>query len=572
MAQASLGRSSAIMALGSFASRILGQVRLALMTGAIGTLAAGNAFGLANTLPNVFYMLAAGGVINAVLIPALAKAMKLPDGGQEFTDRIITVSVVGMALVTVAITALAVPLVWLLAGDQPQSYRDLAIAFSLVCIPQVFFYGLHALLGQILNVRGKFGAFAWSPFIANVVAIIGLVVFMLMFEQPTCPSDGRGVPGCPPRGPGGGPPLHRPWYDSEWTGPMIWVFAGTATVSVMAQALTLLVALRGSGFHYRPRWGIRGVGLGAVTKLGMWAFWGLLISQVGFFVTQKVFNNREALAHQLHDEAFRGYYTYGNIAFPIFMLPHAFITVSIVTALYPRLAAAAAENDRTALVADFRRGLGLLLVGLVPAMVFMVVAAPAMVDFVQPAADPRAAQVASLVLSTMALGIIPFGLDLLCYRTLFALDDGRSTVIQAAALLAVGLVAAGIALMSPPVYAAGILALAQTLGNAVSAAIGIVRIRRHVGSLGLLEVAGTAARLGIAAVAGGVLGWAVVTAVSPMVGLDEHRGVVATMVGSGLVLALTAALLLGTYLGLTHVMNVRQVRDLTAMVRARLGR
>ena len=59
----SLARSSLVMVGGSFASRALGVVRAGLLTAIIGTLAAGDAFNLANTLPNVFYILAAGGIL-----------------------------------------------------------------------------------------------------------------------------------------------------------------------------------------------------------------------------------------------------------------------------------------------------------------------------------------------------------------------------------------------------------------------------------------------------------------------------------------------------------------------------
>ena len=117
------------------------------ITAIIGASCAGDAFSLANTLPNVLYVLAAGGILNAVLIPSLARAMKLEDGGQEFTDRVITVALAGMLVITVVVMAGAGGFVWLLARNRRPSSRTLAIAFSLICLPQLFFYGLFALLG-----------------------------------------------------------------------------------------------------------------------------------------------------------------------------------------------------------------------------------------------------------------------------------------------------------------------------------------------------------------------------------------------------------------------------------------
>jgi hypothetical protein len=37
------------------------------------------------------------------------------------------------------------------------------IFFGFICMPQIFFYGLYAILGQVLNARNQFAAFMWSP-------------------------------------------------------------------------------------------------------------------------------------------------------------------------------------------------------------------------------------------------------------------------------------------------------------------------------------------------------------------------------------------------------------------------
>ncbi|MEO7069577.1 MAG: hypothetical protein ABI131_03710, partial [Nostocoides sp.] len=60
---ANLARSGASMAAGTLVSRILGMVRGVLVTGVLGAGLTGSAFGVANTLPNNFYLLIAGGVL-----------------------------------------------------------------------------------------------------------------------------------------------------------------------------------------------------------------------------------------------------------------------------------------------------------------------------------------------------------------------------------------------------------------------------------------------------------------------------------------------------------------------------
>ena len=49
-----------------------------------------DSFTIANSLPTQLYVLINGGLISALLIPQLTKAMMRKDGGQDFSDRLIT--------------------------------------------------------------------------------------------------------------------------------------------------------------------------------------------------------------------------------------------------------------------------------------------------------------------------------------------------------------------------------------------------------------------------------------------------------------------------------------------------
>jgi putative peptidoglycan lipid II flippase len=554
----SVARSSLTMLGGSVASRLLGVVRNALITAIIGAKLAGDAFSLANTLPNVLYVLAAGGILNAVLIPSLARAMKLEDGGQEFTDRVITVALAGMALITVLVTAGAGGFVWLLASRNSPDFRQLALAFSLICLPQIFFYGLFALLGQILNARGRFGAFAWAPFIANVVAVAGLLLFIVLFPQPHTGGPGRAGPRAP----------------TEWTGPMIWLFAGSATLSVVVQALSLVPALRRTGFRYRPRWGLRGVGLGGVSRLAIWAFGGLAVSQVGFFISQGVLNNATARAKAIGlEDAARGPMAY-SIAFTLFMLPHAFITVSVITSLFPRFSAAAAADDRAGLRQYFRTGLTVPLVANVPVMVGVIVLANPVVALLNPGIDPLSVETSASVLIIMILGLIPFGLDLLCYRMFFALEDGKPTVIMQVLLTGISALAGVVTLFINPVWAIGVMAVGQTVGNIVSSGVGLYLLRRRTGALGLDSALVTASRVGVAAAVAGVVAWGVTQVLEPITtgAIDGTSSTAKRMFASTLEIGLVGLVFLVIYLGLAHALRVKEIRQAADLVRGRLGR
>ena len=46
--------------------------------------------------------------------------------------------------------------------------RESIIAFARCCLPQVFFYGMYVLVGQVLNARGRFGPMMWAPIANNL--------------------------------------------------------------------------------------------------------------------------------------------------------------------------------------------------------------------------------------------------------------------------------------------------------------------------------------------------------------------------------------------------------------------
>ena len=355
---------------------------------------------------------------------------------------------------------------------------------------------------------------------------------------------------------------------------MIWLFAGSATLSVIVQALSLVPALRRTGFRYRPRWGIRGVGLGGVSRLALWAFGGLAISQVGFFISQGVLNNATAQAGELGLEgAARGPMAY-SIAFTLFMLPHAFVTVSIITALFPRFSAAAASDDKASLRRDFRTGLTMPLVANVPIMVAVIVLANPIVALLNPGIEARSVEVSASVLIIMILGLVPFGLDLLCYRMFFALEDGKPTVVMQVLLTGISALAGVVTLFINPVWAIGVMAMGQTVGNVVSSMVGLFLLRRRIGRLGLGAMLITASRVGLAAAVAGVVAWGATQVLDPITraAVEGSTSALKRMFASALEIGLVGLVFFVIYLGIAHAMHVREVRQVGDMVRRRFGR
>ncbi|HQV91275.1 MAG TPA: murein biosynthesis integral membrane protein MurJ [Phycicoccus sp.] len=536
---ATVARSGVIMAAGTLTSRILGVVRVSLLAGIIGTTGlSADAFGVANTLPNQFYLIVAGGVLNAVLVPQIVKAMKHPDGGQEFVNRIVTLALAFLLAATVLVTVAAPLLVSAYSKVKAGDAFTLAVAFAFICLPQVFFYGLYTLLGQILTANNRFAAYMWAPVVANIVSLGGLLLFLFS----------------------GQPRMAGP---SEWTPTMIWILGGSSTLSIAMQALCLIVPLRRMGFRYRPVWGFRGVGLGSASKVAGWTFAAVLVAQLGFIITSKVLTRAtDLLADQRAIGPGRA--TFDN-AYLLFMLPHSLVTVSLVTALFTRMATSVQARNRQHLAADLLRGLRMPAVILVPGVLFVIAFADVITRVLFPGNSYPQTHAVAVVVMALYCGVIPFGWFYLSERFFYAHEDARTPFFIQLVVTAISQTGALIGATLDPRHTAIAVGLGQSIAYAVGGLIGFALIRRRLGRLGLGGALTAYARLGIPALASAALLWLLLKQVAP----DLWEG------GPLLCLAWLAVagpIHLLVTLGAAHLLKVREVQDLVGPLVRRLRR
>src|ERR1700704_1977704 len=172
--------SSRSMALGALASRATGFLRTLIIAVAIGT-AVGDAYNAANTIPNIIYELLLGGVLTSVVVPLLvAAAQRDTDDGEAYAQRLLTVVVIGLGAITLLAVALAPTIIRLYLVNP--TVAPMAPLFALFFLPQIFFYGVGALVGAILNVRGRFAPPMWTPVLNNVVLILTAILFIAVTQ------------------------------------------------------------------------------------------------------------------------------------------------------------------------------------------------------------------------------------------------------------------------------------------------------------------------------------------------------------------------------------------------------
>ncbi|MEV7306266.1 murein biosynthesis integral membrane protein MurJ [Streptomyces microflavus] len=534
---ASVLRSGAVMAAGSVVSRATGFVRSAVVVAALGTGLTADGYTVANTVPNILYILLIGGALNAVFVPELVRAAKEhADGGAAYTDRLLTLCAVGL----LALTGLAVAAAPLIVGvytDYDGRQAGLTVALARYCLPQILFYGLFTLLGQVLNARGRFGAMMWTPVLNNVV-IIGVFGFYIAVAANSAGTLSD--------------------TDAQLLG---W---GT-TAGIAVETLALIPALRAARFRWRPRFDWRGSGLTRPMRSAGWLVLLVLTNQLAYWVVTRLSTTagQEAFEQQVAGGA--GYTAY-SYAYQLWVVPQGIITVSLVTVLMPRMSRAAADGDLAGVRRDVAYALRTSAAVVVPAATALLVLAPWVMGSVFGYGRTTGADITVMagIMVAFAPGLIAFSGQYVLPRGFYAMSDTRTPFLLNLVVAGVnaGLSAAAYWLL-PARWAvtgmAGASTVAFTVGFAVT---GYVLARRvsatGTGSLLRSPTVGTHLRLIAACLPAGALAYGAARAA-------EGAGDVAAAGAGALVLLLVVVLLARPF----------GIAEITAMVdggRARLRR
>lgn len=534
MASFSLGRASAVLASGTMVSRVLGFVMSIVFAQTIGVVGQGaDAFTIANGLPNTIYSIIAGGALNAVLVPQIVRAGLHADGGRAYINRLLTLAFVLLIVAAVVATLLAPVLVRLNAADYGPQQFQLAIAFAYWCLPQVFFYGLYTILGEVLNARGSFGPFTWTPVVNNVVTIAGLVAFQSLFRVGTVQLRSASV----------------------WTSEMVAVLAGSATLGVALQAILLVFFWKRVGLTYRPDFRFRGVGLGRAGRIAIWTFGALLLTVAAGFIENSTVSGSSgnyASATALQK------------AWLIFMLPHSVIAVSVATAYFTRMsghAAAGRIDDFRADVSASIRIVGLFLVFAAVALVVCAVPFAAVFSDSDDVIAPMAAIITAYVV------VLPlFSTLAIVQRAFYSLDDGRTPFFYTLVQTAIVVVGCQIALFGPRGATALVVAASVSLGIAVQAILACFLLRRRLGGRGGWVIVWRFVQYTVAALPAGAVGGVVMILLSVQDNLP-----VATPLSAIVSMAIAGTAMAIVYIAILWVMRVPELRTLAAPFFRRLG-
>jgi putative peptidoglycan lipid II flippase len=427
----------------------------------------GDAYNIANSIPNIIYDLLLGGVLSATLIPVFVDEFRRKDLRER--DRaisaILTTAAAALVVLSLVLYVLAPVLLrlYLALSHEPRKGDELAIGVSLLRLfsPQVFFLGTIVISTALLNARRRFATAAFSPVINNIIAIGALAL-----TDAVAHTDSLAV------------------FRNDHRALLV-LGLGT-TLGYIVQFLVQIPAMVRTGVRLRPVWNPRHPAVRRLVGLSAWL--------LGVVITNQVAYNLIVVIAAKH----YGDYSSYQIAFQFFQLPYALFAVSIASAIMPDLAERWAAQQRTAFMARVINGLRVTLSLLVPAAVGYAFIATPVIELAFHFGGNVTTGNTHLIGETLvmfALGLPGFSAFLPLVRALQAMKDTRAMFLIYALENALTIV---LAFELYPRLGDRGLALAFAGPYTVAAIVAARYIKSRVGPLGGVYTARSLARTAVA--------------------------------------------------------------------------
>ena len=378
-----LAWSTAIFALATGLSRILGLVREIVAAYYFGAAGRVNAFTVAFQVPNLLRSLVADAALSSAFVPVFSELLEKNERKRAWrvASTFFWLMLLGLGALTALFIVIA-PLIIAPFGN-PGGNEALAVGLSRVLFPIVVLLGVSGVIVGILNSYEQFTVPALTPVFWNIAIIVGLVI---------------GVP-------------RADSIDAK-----LYVYAISIVIATVIQVLLPLPWLRGLDGSLQMVLDWRDPAVRQVFTLMIPVTIGLGLINFNL-VVDTLFASRlinPDLAPSALDKAFR-----------IYMLPQGMFSVAVATVLFPSLARLAARGD----LDGFRHmvGLGLRQIAflLVPASATSAVLAEPIVRLIYQRGEFTAGQtpVVAATLAAFAAGLTFNGAMLMLNRAFFSLQD-----------------------------------------------------------------------------------------------------------------------------------------------------
>ena len=522
-----------IVLVGFLASGVLGFVREAVLARQFGTAAARDSFVAAQQIPEIVFVLVAGGALGSSFIPIYAKYRdREPAQAWQLASAVMTLASAAAALLGLLIAAFAPQLVaGILLPGRPAEQQQLTVEMIRLMMLTPFIFSISGLVMGILQSHAAF----WLPAIAISMNHIGIIIGALWIAPLLPAHPGVGQVG-----------------DLNVVG-----LAYGAVLSALLHLAVQLPGLYRLRARLRPTLSLRVPGVVTVLRLMGPRVLGLAVVQVNMLVNI-------ALASNMVEGSVAAL----KVAFTMMFFALGIIGQSVGSAVFPTLAALWAAGD----VDGFKDRLSMAMRNVLflsfPATAFLIILGEPLFSLFENGEWTRESSVAAAwALAFYAMGIAGFTLLEVLSRAFYALEDTATPVIIGGIAMVSNIILNLILIRyigDPDSLARGAfagLALANALTTLVESLLLWVLMRRRIAGLG--QAPGLHDRAILRSAAGSIiatlvmaLGLWLLTAFSPV---------------SGWQLALIGVVLGGcVFFGIDYLFNLSETRALIAPIIRRI--
>jgi putative peptidoglycan lipid II flippase len=479
-----IARAALVVLLGFLASGILGLFRSSVIGSTFGATAILDAYLAAQRIPEMLFVLVAGGALGSSFIPVFARFLQADDqaGAWQLASAVMTIALLAAAALAAVIALFAPQIVTtFIAPESSPALQSLTADLMRIMLLTVPIFSVSGLLMGILNAHQSFTLPALAAAMYNIGQIIGAL--LVSRALPLLTIDGQ-------------------------TSTNVY---GLAWGVVLGAALHLVIQLPGLPripAQLRPRASLATPGAREVLTLMLPRVLGLAVVQINFVVN---------VALALPPRMVEGSVTAFSFAWTLMFFALGIVAQSVGTALFPSLSALAAAGDmdgyRERLASAVK---GVLFLALPAAVGLVVLGEPVIrAVFERNAWTLEHSRAAAWALTFLAIGVAGHALLELLSRAFYALADTWTPVSVGIASMVSNIVLSLIFIRfigDPNDLARGAfagLALANSLTTLAEAAVLWWLLRRRIGSLHDAAVFASIGRAALAATGMGAAVWGV---------------------------------------------------------------
>jgi len=370
-----VSRAAFLISCAYLASRLLGLFRDRLLVAHFGIGPELSAYNAAFRIPDLLYTLLVSGAFAVAFIPVLTEHLQKDEEelAWRVTSSLMTLLVLGTIVGAFLIYFLAGPLTTLITPGFNAHTHAITVQITRIMAITPVLFAVSSVLGSVQQAFNRFVIFS----LAGVMYNVGIIAGILFFAP------------------------HLGIYGVAWG----------VVVGVALQAVLQWLGLYGLGFKYRPSLSLKLRGVRQTLKL-------MIPRSIDQGIDQINYSVETIIGSTVSQSAIAQFSLANNLK----NVPLVLIGSSISTAVFPRLAARAAEGARELLIEGYVRTARIILFLSIPSAMFAVVARGYIVRLLYGFGDAATAN----TLGWFAGTIVFTGLFMLVSRVFFAKQDTKT--------------------------------------------------------------------------------------------------------------------------------------------------